>query len=709
MEEEGGYMEEDEEAYMEEEYEEDYMGAEEDYMEGPGYEEGPPGGYLPPGYGAPGMGPGGGRSGSRQGFVVQLIRAVVSALGVNDSKTAHTTLKEVVEGTFETDDNRVATMATLETFVVHLCPEYEDLLYRCLTEPDKLRELGGGGQRRGPGSSPYGPSGDEMYGAGYPSGAAGAGRGPLSAEELQQHAFSVVAPKASEQFRARLAEHLAKPDTPQYYVDLFVDYLHDATPENVAAQMVLYRAPTILPETKEIIEENFLVFSSDALAGILGVPAESRARRRPRQRQRGGRGMYPGGPGYPGMEDEEAYMEDEYMGADADYMEGPGYEEAGPAGGFPMGPPGSGMAPGSTRGSGRPSRYDRQATGARPSRYDAAQPGALPGAQAPEMGRFQPADPDLPYRLAGQMWSGQMSKLVEGRLSQVDSLDNHARLLLLASTMPLDSTRSTLHQVLQRRWEDGPGGLESAGLFDAVISDPGFLVLVKMLPRKPPEQPTTPRPGLNRMRRGRTPGQRGAYGPAEEEEGMMGPDGEGYMMEDQQGPGRGPGRTPKEPDYAWMAASEELVRVVCERLLAAARAGGAQSEGELPFEVRADASVVAEYHLDWPAAEQEKLSGVPLGQMKLHYVRAELDTRLSTLESFYERQLSSTKLYPIHNGSWMESLGTVPDTDWKRSVDLMFTATVPAGQQLDKRAELPVTVDVLCIDIKNPQPAAAGS
>jgi hypothetical protein len=129
----------------------------------------------------------------------------------------------------------------------------------------------------------------------------------------------------------------------------------------------------------------------------------------------------------------------------------------------------------------------------------------------------------------------------------------------------------------------------------------------------------------------------------------------------------------------------------------------------MPVEVRADAEKVAEYHLDWPDAQDPKLSGVPLGQLKLHYLRAELVTRLSTLESFYRRKLTSVEERSIDNGSWMQSVSTVPETDTKRSIDLMFTATVPAGEELDKRQELPVTMDVLCIDIKDPRSAAAGN
>ena len=667
-------------------------------------------GMMRSGYGPSGYGPGAGPSSAqRRSFAGQLIKAVVGALGVNDSKTARKTLAEVVEGAFETDDNRLATITTLQTFVAHLCPEYEALLYRCLTEPDKMRTLGKRGQGGVPGRGPM-MSDSGMYGPGYPGSGSGSGRGPLTAEELQRQAFSLIGPQAPPEFRAKLAGHLAKPDTPQEDVDLFINYLTEADPENVSAQMVLYLAPAIDAQTKEMVEANFLTFSSDALAGILGVPVDKRARRPTRRRDQRGSGMYSGD--YPEMD--EGYMESPDAGMmysepeeEEPHMD-PGMMMSGP----PSSYPGSGAQPGRPRDpSGRPSRYDsQQPPSGRPSRYGTGEPGGR-AAAVPELDR---PDPDLPYRLAAQMWADQMSKLVESRLNQVDSLDSGANLVLLASTMPVDSTRSTLYQMLQRRWEDGPGALESAGLLDEVVSDPGFLVLVKMLPRKaPPEQPTGPRPGMNRTRQGRAQGYRGEYGDEGAPSGPMMSGPEGYMDEETGpgGPGRRPGQTPQEPDLAWMATSEELVRAVSERLLAAARGlgGAGRSEGEMPFEIRADANVVAEYHLDWPATSDQKLSGVPLGRLKLHYLRAELDTRLSTLESYYKRQLGSHELRSIHNGSWMESLSTVPDTDWKRSIDLMFTATVPAGEQLDKRQELPITVDVLCIDIQDPQQAAAGN
>ena len=681
----------------------------------PGMEDDQYGGMPPPGVEdeagysrMPGL-----RGGLRgSGPNVELIHAVVNALGLNGSATAKQTLKQVVEGTFETDDNRTATLASLQTLVGYLCTEYEDILFRCLTTPDKLRPLGKVGQMGGMGRTPYGGSPGAAYGEessmedGGMYGRSGMGRpgsGPLTAEELQRQAFTCIAPTASEEFRAKIARHLANPQTPQEDLDLFGPYLRESHPDNLQAQMVLYFAPGMDTQTKETIEDNFLAYSSDALAGILGIPEEQRAeaaRRRERRQSRGPR--YAGMPGEPGME--ESYMEEEDPGAMADEMA----EEVNAEAGVGMPRPGVGGAPGRTR-TGRPSRYDAQSASGRPSRHEGRQ-GAGAQQAEPEPDVFDPADPDLPYRLAQHMWGSEMTKLVENRLAQVGSLEGQAPLVLLASTMPVDSTRSSLHRLLQQHWKDGPGALESAGLFDHVISDPGFLALVKMLPRKAIEEPKRAVPTLSRLRNRRGAGgqddRRGA------EDGAPGAPGDMEMADPSRrmpGAGRGQGK-PQEPDLAWMTASEELLRVVCERLLAAAQATGGGQAGEgLPFEVRDDALVTAELHLDWPGGQPDKLSGVSLGQMKLHYLRAECQTKISTLESYYKRQLGSPDVRPVQDGSWIDSVQSVPDTNVKRSIDLLLTATVPAGEEFDKKQELPVTLDILCIDIKDPAPGGEGN
>jgi hypothetical protein len=166
-----------------------------------------------------------------------------------------------------------------------------------------------------------------------------------------------------------------------------------------------------------------------------------------------------------------------------------------------------------------------------------------------------------------------------------------------------------------------------------------------------------------------------------------------------------------------MYTSEDLVRVLCERFLAAARAraraagllgqpAAGQAGSGLPFPLREDATVVAEYHVDWPGEAQAKLSGVPLAGMKLHYVRAEMHTRFSTLESFFRRQLGSPEIRQVDDGSWLDSLQTLPESGWKRSIDVMLTTSASAEERVDRRNEVPVTLDILCIDVGDPATGA---
>lgn len=713
----------------------------------PGMEAGMEGG-MGMGMGMPGdMGAGAGMGQAARGRAagktgggldpIDLIEAIVRALGTNNGTTARTTLREVVEGTFETDDNRSATLATLDTLVAHLSPEYETLLLRCLTSPEKLRELGKSGQPGGQRRPPYGQGstsegGSMMYPGMQGSGMAsmgGRGVGPLTAEELQRSAFDLLAPKASEEMRVKLAEHLVNPNTPQEDLVLFGDYLREPNPKNLPAQLVLYLDAGMDAETKATVADNFIAFSSDALGDILGVPPEARKARRPRRRT--GRGAGPGGmPGgmrsdmmMPGMgmemeEGMEAGME-EAMGMDPS-MDMESMDAAGmmdPAAGM-MDPaagmmdPSAGMAGGQQ---GMAGRGGQSGGSRRRSRYDTAPSGPEAGTTQAGPDAQEPPDPDQPYHLAKRMWNAELTGPLENRLNQIASLESSAQLVLLASTIPVDSMRSTLGQVLRARFEDGPAPLEAAGLLDSVVSDPGFLTVVKGLPRKEPKPEvdlTRPRLGGGRAGR-RSSGRAGPGGVGDEGSGFD--EGAGFTgAEGMMGPGgqRGgpPRRDPEGPGEAWMFASEDLVRVLCERFLAAARSGAAQAASQpshgLPFELRDDATVMAEYHLDWPAGADQKLAGVPLGQLKLHYVRTEQTSKLTTLESYFKRQVGGNPdVRAIHDGSWMDSFKPVPDTDWKRSVDILLTTSLPADGQIDKKVEIPVTVDILCIDVK---PPAAG-
>ena len=154
------------------------------------------------------------------------------------------------------------------------------------------------------------------------------------------------------------------------------------------------------------------------------------------------------------MSEDFGYMEEEENEMDEGYdepMESSDYPE------MSSPPPGARSGP-----SGRPTRYGGPDTSGRPSRYGEAQPGERRGPQAPVEEEFQRADPDLPYRLASQMWAGQMNKLVEGQLSQVESLDRSAGLVLLASS-PLGGSFDKLRMIGGRYGRVGVCGVDGGG------------------------------------------------------------------------------------------------------------------------------------------------------------------------------------------------------------------------------------------------------
>lgn len=690
-----------------------------DYMEDSGnYEEemGGSEGMYEEGYegsGSSGSGSyGTGRAAQPTGVIAELVEALVNALGANGSDTAKQTLKQVVDGDFETDNNRVATLTTVGVYAKYLTPDYEQILLRILTSPESFRELGKGNQpgRRGPGG------GSEEYDSGYMSegmqqpGTRGNTGSPLTAEELQSHAFSLIAPKASEDLRVQLARHLASPNSPQEDHDLFGGYIRELDPKNVPAQMVLLSDPNANEQTKADLYENFLAYSSDALSGILGLPKEfslsdSVRRKGRRNRPGSGDGMYGSG----GMYGSEETSEESDMYGSGGMDEGNMYEaeESGYGSGAGSGARGN-------AGSGRRSRYDRGDAGqSRPSRYGETE-------SPQEVVEFEKPDPDLPYRLARSLWTPSFTGVMANRLLQAGSLQSDPQLVLLAGTMPVDSVRSALCQALQANWEEGPGALESAGLLDAVITDPAFLALVKTLPRTEPVAGAAP----GRMQPGRMQPNRTGSGGMGEEDYMEG-SGSGGM--EQPGAGRRGVARSGDPGSDWMAASEDLLRALCERLEAAAMATqmGQQSPENRPLELHHDARVTAEYRIDWPGEVQGKLEGVSVGSMKLHYIRAEQDVTLRTAEGFYRRKLGTPKTRATADGGmWMESYKEGEEAGWKRSLDVLvlprmgnrmqgggldeaLSARQPAGLAQPANQPVPMVTNILCIDIKDPAPPAA--
>ena len=108
-------------------------------------------------------------------------------------------------------------------------------------------------------------------------------------------------------------------------------------------------------------------------------------------------------------------------------------------------------------------------------------------------------------RSPGNSGPSEFRKLIEPQVGELHSLEKQPQLTVLAATIPEDSTRAILAKLLRKHWSDGPKALETAGLIDRAITDPGLLPIIKMSGKRK-ESPSTPRVMDAASRRGRGPG-----------------------------------------------------------------------------------------------------------------------------------------------------------------------------------------------------------
>ena len=83
--------------------------------------------------------------------------------------------------------------------------------------------------------------------------------------------------------------------------------------------------------------------------------------------------------------------------------------------------------------------------------------------------------------LAKLLWCEPLAGLMTAHLGDVRTLEKSTPDIMLASTLPLDSIHAAMFKMLKKRAGDGPQPLETAGWSDKVLTDPGLLVVMKLL------------------------------------------------------------------------------------------------------------------------------------------------------------------------------------------------------------------------------------
>lgn len=262
-------------------------------------------------------------------------------------------------------------------------------------------------------------------------------------------------------------------------------------------------------------------------------------------------------------------------------------------------------------------------------------------------------------------WSPDFVASVARDAARMNNLGTQRELMLLACNLPHQTVRAELHRALKRQWVDGTAPFEAARLTADSFRDPGFLVLVKSMPREE-QKPMTPAPGAAAS----------AAPPKPTKE--------------------------RQAKFAWMGAAESFVRSLNDRFYAAARAKPRETGtvSELPLALHRGLPLVAEYHLNWPAQLEGRLKGVAIDPLVLHYVRTEGEDRYQKVVDYYRNKLASPQSHNVARGQWLESQQSDSATGRVRSVDVLITRDDAPTRTVTTPENL--LVEILWIEIPDP-------
>ena len=326
-----------------------------------------------------------------------------------------------------------------------------------------------------------------------------------------------------------------------------------------------------------------------------------------------------------------------------------------------------------------------------PRELSRVSPGRASRGEATAIGEATSDDPELPARVAQLLWDDPSVEAMVARLRQLDSLNNQIDIIGLASSIPRDRVRAALYETLELNWQDGPTSLNAAGLFDKAVTDPGFVVLIKMLPRG---EPTPTRPAYRAQS---TAGAKQT--------------GQSPLLQAREARER--------TEFDWLGASAVLLLSYCERLDAAAPAhaatsdraepgkGGAEDGAGLPLSLHEDARVVARYDAVWPDALPAAIPKKSVSTVELHYVRVEEKNRFKRMCDYYRRQLRGADEHVSARGLWLDLLDDGSAADRKRSVDVFICPTDGVDLSMSEKQRLAadeerLTIDVLSVEIHDP-------
>jgi len=612
---------------------------------------------------------------------VSLTGGIVRALGANGTKEAREVFEQLLAGKVATGNERAAVGAVLRTLVDYPSLENDALLRKALTAPETYRPtsekltaalklaFGAGSETKGgeepkeeeqPKKGEKGPDIDTLVAASLAN--------TVTAEDIRDTTLPLIEKSASMRLRYDLAAYLIGKPSEDLGPRLqeFVTVTH---PLNLQAQVGLYRYPNTPAEMRSSFERYFTSYASCALGRMLAVSTDEGADLQEtvltgqeglsQGRQQGWSGFGdstkrpetpPGGSGprSGGYAAGEGMMDEGYMPPDETIDPTPPDEMSDTYTGQEM-DGGAGVAGGPAGGGG-----SKPLTG----------PGKADQVSVQKFEEVAAANPNLPYELAQQLWGNDLGSTLAAKMSTLPGLADGAQLLMLAGHIPTDAMRVQLLKTLQAHWMDGPEAFASASVSTEIgISDPGFIAIVKSLPRREP------------------PARASKVEPTKEQSAQ----------------------------YAWMQVAYGTVRGFCEKFQKAAdnqMVNTAEVIEKLPFRPHSADTITHAYAVDWQKSVGSRLTGAPVDPMRIYYLRFEETNLYNKVVGAYTRAVPSGTERLVKGGLWIDGSKAGPEPGRRTTMDVLIDRT-----QFDPKRKVsepePMVIQVLYVEINDPNPPKA--
>lgn len=284
------------------------------------------------------------------------------------------------------------------------------------------------------------------------------------------------------------------------------------------------------------------------------------------------------------------------------------------------------------------------------------------------------------HQAAALLWTESFAKLIDERLRAAQGSDRGLPLLSLASTIPNSAMRATVFQLMEQYWEEGPKRFEPLAS-DKSLPEPGFLLLVKQMPRK--HASATPNNGGSRSGSW-TSGSKAAKLAA------------ARQVKERQ----------EQAAQQWLAFSEKLVQAMCGqyRDVAFRHPDARETPAGFPLKLPASAVVVASHHVDWPGELPPALAGLSLPAMRVCYVRIERRARPDRIAAYFRRQLPAVTVRINDRGAWLDEFSVAKKSGLMRSVDVLISKpNKDLGMLIDQEQQ--VILELLTVECM-PKPTA---